>query len=40
MLVSSPDHYNSRQIEPNRVDACMLFFGGSANRPAEQHVHT
>ena len=30
----APDHYNSRQIEPNRVDACMLFFGGSANRPA------
>jgi len=29
----APDHYNSHQVEPNRVDACMLFFGASANRP-------
>ena len=27
------DHYNSCQIEPQRVDECVLFFGASANRP-------
>ena len=29
----APDHYNSRQIEPCRVDECVMFFVASANRP-------
>ena len=29
----APDHYNSRQIEPKRVDEWVLFFPASANRP-------
>lgn len=29
----APDHYNSRGIEHNRIDECMLFFAASANRP-------
>ena len=29
----APDHYISRQIEPKRVDECVLFFAASANRP-------
>ena len=30
----APYHYNSCQVEPSCVDACMLFFGASANRPS------
>ncbi len=29
----APDQFNSRQIEAQRVDECMLFFAASANRP-------